>query len=145
MNSETEPPPPKRKRGRPSSGVDRKEQVRRAVQKHRRSAKFGEGALLQVELPVYLLMEIKAIASRGKKKRSLRETVTRMLEEAWRADYIAQAQDERERIIHEKTADGLIAKWREEFEASFNKKPEREELRNADRGLRNEKNAPAGA
>jgi len=115
--------PPRPKRGRPSSGVPRKEQIRRAVEKHRRKARYGEGALLQVELPVYLLMEIKAIARREKK--SVREVVTRFLAQGWKADYLAhhpKANLPSLPNIREEAADAMIAQWQRDFAASFRRK-----------------------
>lgn len=73
--------------------------------------------MLQIELPVYLLFELKAISKRD--GITLRELATRMLESGWRADYVARAADHREKAVLEKDAEGLIAKWRQEFEASF--------------------------
>ncbi len=112
--------PPRPKRGRPSSGVPRKEQIRRAVEKHRRKSRYGEGTLLQVELPVYLAMEIKAIAKREKK--SLREIVTRFLAQGWKTDYLAQSPEGSLPNIREQAADAMIAQWKRDFAASFRRK-----------------------
>ncbi|HWL52741.1 MAG TPA: hypothetical protein VNQ90_09915 [Chthoniobacteraceae bacterium] len=112
--------PTRPKRGRPSSGVPRKEQIRRAVEKHRRKARYGEGALLQVELPVYLLIEIKTIARREKK--SVREVVTRFLAQGWKADYLAQSPEGSLPTIREEAADAMIAQWKRDFAASFQRK-----------------------
>jgi len=107
----------KPKRGRPSSGVPRAEQVRRAVQKHRRQAKFGEGALLQVELPYYLLAEIRAMAAR--EKQTLREMVTHLLAEGWKADYLAHLPEGTSLAIRREAAEAMIRQWEAEFKASF--------------------------
>ncbi len=109
--------PAPRRRGRPPSGVPRKEQIRRAVEKHRRKAKFGDGGLLQVELPVYLLMELRAIATREGK--SLREVVTGFLAEGWKADYLARCPEGSNPEVNRQAAEAMIGQWERDFDRSF--------------------------
>jgi|GEM_PF-2526495 len=128
MSSEGKP-----RRGRPPSGVPRAEQVRRAVQKHRRKAKSGEGAILQVELPYYLLAEIRAMAAR--EKQTLREMVTHLLAEGWKADYLAHLPEGANPVTRREAAETMIRQWEEEFKASFTREPAPEASREADDGI----------
>ncbi len=108
-------PSQKRGRGRPPSGVPRKEQIRKAVAKHRSKARFSGGELLQVEISRGLSWSIREIAKRD--GISLREAVTRLLEQGWKKDFIERSGEDPE--LQSKTADAMIAQWREMHLQSF--------------------------
>lgn len=113
--------PAKRKRGRPSSGVPRKEQILKAVRKHRSKARFAGGELVQVELPRGLSWSVREIARRD--GLTHREAMMRLLERGWREDYVARAKSEEERLLHGKTADAMIAQWRKLHEEGLQDEP----------------------
>lgn len=76
---------PKKRRGRPSSGIDRKEQIRLAVAARRRNL---AARTLPVEIPTGLYVGIERIAERD--GLSLKDAVTKLLEAAYVADQVAQ-------------------------------------------------------
>jgi hypothetical protein len=97
---------PKR-RGRPASGIDRKEQIRLAVAARRRNL---ASRTLPVEIPTGLYVGIERVAERDGV--SLKEAVTKLLEAAYVADQVAQG----------KTAAAIedyLARAREDMEAGL--------------------------
>ncbi len=114
---EPEVSPAPKKRGRPSSGVDRKKQLRQAARRHRERGSFRVRRL-QVELPAGLYYNISLIAER--ENETLRETVTRLLSEAWKRDYVEKAVAEgSNRVSAEKVADSMIASNAADFQRCF--------------------------
>lgn len=107
--------PPKRGRGRPPSGVPRKEQVRKAVEKHRSKARFAGGELVQVEISRGLCWSIREIAER--EGVTMKEAITRLLEQGWKKDFMERGGEDPE--LQAKTAETMIAKWREMHLQSF--------------------------
>ena len=111
------PTPPPKKRGRPPSGIDRKKQLRQAARRHRERGGFRVRRL-QVELPAGLYYNISQIAER--ENETLRVTVTRLLHEAWKRDYVEKAVAEgSNRASAEKVADSMIASYVTDFERCF--------------------------
>lgn len=99
----------KKPTGRPSSGVPRKEQIRRAVRSRRLN---NAAASMSIEIPYGLSWAIKKIASRD--KISVKEAATRLLEDAWRTDYIATGG-------HPATANAQTTSWRKAMDKGYAK------------------------
>ncbi len=108
---------PGKKRGRPSSGVDRKKQLRDAARRHRERGGFRVRRM-QVEIPAGLYYHLSLMA--GRENETLRATVTRLLHEAWKRDYVEKAVAEgSNRLSAERAADTMIASSSAEFDGCF--------------------------
>jgi len=106
-----------KKRGRPRSGVDRKKQLRKAARKHRAKGGFRVRRM-QVEVPAGLYYNLVSISER--ENEPLRVTVTRLLHEAWKRDYVERAVAEgSNRQSAEKVADSMIEANLAEFDRCF--------------------------